>query len=377
MIDYAKITAKAGDGGNGSGSFEHIKGKRRGKADGGNGGRGGSVYIEATNDLNTLEPFRYVKEYKAENGGNGLSKKRKGAEGRDYTVRVPVGTVVEVNSEKGEVSSQDRNKGLSTDHYALITDLVQSGDKILVARGGEGGRGNCHLKDEYGRRPFKGDVGEQGDVCELALELKLIAQVGLIGLPNAGKSTLLSKLTSAKPKIADYPFTTLEPNLGVMDTGALARGYSFSRDQRSAVNFHEAQVSQNPETALSRAPSRNHVVIADIPGLIEGASQGKGLGDLFLRHIERTKVLVHLIDVSGGGDVLANYQVVRRELSDYSKELAKKREIIVVSKIDLASAEVIDRIKSAFSAKRKKVYLISAATGEGVDELVKAILKKL
>ncbi len=368
MIDYAKITAKAGDGGNGSGSFMHIKGKRRGKADGGNGGRGGSVYLEATNDLNTLEPFRYVKEYKAGNGGNGLSKKCKGAEGSDYTVRVPVGTVAKILDDRSKIMD-DNNTSKIQNLESKVYDLVYGGDKILVARGGEGGRGNCHMKDEYGRRPFKGETGEQGEACGLVLELKLIAQVGLIGLPNAGKSTLLAKLTSAKPKIADYPFTTMEPNLGVMN-GSWFMVRSSSRGRKG-----EDEASMNNELRTMNKPAS--LVIADIPGLIEGASQGKGLGDLFLRHIERTKVLVHLIDVSGGGDVLANYQVVRRELSDYSKELAKKKEIIVVSKIDLVDAGVIDRIKSAFSAKRKKVYLISAATGEGVDELVKAISKKL
>lgn len=369
MIDYAKITARAGDGGSGAGSFEHIKGKRRGKPDGGDGGRGGNVYIEATNDLNTLEPFRYLKEYKAENGGNGLSKKCKGAEGRDYIVRVPVGTQVKVNSEKGEMNSQERNRRLSTDHSALITDLVQEGDKILIARGGEGGRGNCHLKDEYGRRPFKGETGESGEVCDLILEMKLIAQVGLIGLPNAGKSTLLSQLTAARPKIADYPFTTLEPNLGVMN-GSWFMVHGSSRGRRG-----EDEASMNNELRTMNKPAS--LVIADIPGLIEGASQGRGLGDLFLRHIERTKVLVHLIDASGGSDAFKNYQVVHKELADYSKELAKKREIIAVNKIDLVDAKVIDQIKIAFAAKRKKIYLISAQTGEGVDGLVKAVSKKL
>ncbi|HCS79259.1 TPA: GTPase ObgE [Patescibacteria group bacterium] len=375
MIDYAKITVKAGDGGSGSGSFEHIKGKRRGKADGGNGGLGGSVYLEATNDLNTLEPFRFVKEYTAENGGNGLSKKRKGADGRDLTVRVPVGTVVKILDARSKIIDNNNTTEIQN-LESKVYDLVYDGDKILVARGGQGGRGNCHMKDEYGRRPFKGELGEKGEFCELVLELKLIAQVGLIGLPNAGKSTLLAKLTSAKPKIADYPFTTLEPNLGVMGVGFVARGHSFSRDQRSVVSLHDAPVSQNSESAPSRAASRNSIVVADIPGLIEGASQGKGLGDLFLRHIERTRVLVHLVDATAS-DPHGNYQTVRQELNAYSKELTKKREIIAVNKIDLVSVQVIDKIKSAFSAGRKKVYLISAETSEGIGELVKAISKKL
>ncbi len=325
MIDYAKISIKAGYGGAGSGSFEHIKGKRRGKADGGDGGRGGNVYFEATGDLNTLEPFRFEKNYQAEAGGNGLSKRRKGAEGKDLVIRVPLGT---------QASSQSQTY-----------DLVQLGEKVLIARGGQGGRGNCHLRDEYGRRPFRGEVGEAGEEIEIVLELKLIAQVGLIGLPNAGKSTLLSKLTSAKPKIADYPFTTLEPNIGVIDN-------------------------------LKFKISTLKLVVADIPGLIEGASEGKGLGDLFLRHIERTRVLVHLVDATGS-DAFGSYQTIRQELKAYSKELAKKREIVAVNKIDLAETQVIDRIKGEFSAKRKKVYLISAETGEGVDELVRGILKSL
>ncbi len=345
MIDFAKIIVRAGDGGSGSGSFEHIKGKRRGKANGGDGGRGGNVYLEATNDLSTLEPFRFVKEYRAENGGSGLSKKRKGAEGADYTVRVPVGTQAKILDDRSNIINGNKTftiQNLEPKDY----DLAEHGHKVLVARGAEGGRGNCHLRDEYGRRPFKGEAGGQGEVCDLVLELKLIAQVGLIGLPNAGKSTLLSKLTSAKPKIADYPFTTLEPNIGVMDR------------------------KQRPEARDQR------VIIADIPGLIEGASEGKGLGDLFLRHIERTRVLVHLVDATGS-DAFGNYQTIRQELKAYSKELAKKREIVAVNKIDLAESQVIGRIKGEFSGKRKKVYLISAETGEGVDELVRGILKSL
>lgn len=314
MIDFAKITARAGDGGRGSGSFHKIKGKRYGKADGGDGGRGGNVYIEATVDLSTLEPYRYVKNYKAGNGASGLSNLRRGAEGEDLVLKVPVGTVVTVGTAE--------------------FDLAGRGEQVLVARGGESGRGNSHLRDEYGRRPKAGENGQDGEDVSVTLELKLLADVGLIGLPNAGKSTLLAKLTRALPKIAPYPFTTLEPNLGVLKS----------------------------------------IVIADIPGLIAGASQGRGLGDLFLRHIERTKILVHLVDMSGEGNIWQDYQTIRQELKDYSKELAKKREIIVLSKADLASQARAEVVREEFRQHRKRTMVISAVTGEGLAELVGQIL---
>lgn len=327
MIDFARIAVIAGDGGNGCGSFFRIKGKRYGKAEGGDGGRGGDVYVEATRDLSTLEPYRYVKNYKAGNGGVGLSNHRRGADGRDLVLKVPVGTLVKVHSD-----------------YSLITDLVNTADKVLVARGGEGGRGNAHLKDEYGRRPKVGERGQEGEAVSVTLELKLIADVGIIGLPNAGKSTLLSKLTRATPKIADYPFTTLEPNLGVLTfSGPVIR--------------------------------KNSVVIADIPGLIEGASQGRGLGDLFLRHIERTKILVHLVDVSTSTDKWQDYQTIRGELKAYygSGELAKKRERIVLTKVDLVDKKTVDAVVASFKKRRKKVIATSAETGEGLAELVSAL----
>lgn len=314
MIDFAKITAKAGDGGNGSGSFHKIKGKRYGKADGGDGGRGGNVYIEATVDLSALEPYRYVKNYKAENGARGFSNLRRGAEGEDLVLKVPVGTVVKVGTSE--------------------FDLAGRGEQALVARGGESGRGNSHLRDEYGRRPKVGEKGQDGETVSVTLELKLLADVGLIGLPNAGKSTLLAKLTRALPKIAPYPFTTLEPNLGVLKS----------------------------------------IVLADIPGLIAGASQGRGLGDLFLRHIERTKILVHLVDMSGEGNIWQDYQTIRQELKDYSKELAKKREIIVLSKADLASRKRAELARKEFGQHRKRTIVISAVTGEGLAQLVGHIL---
>jgi len=350
MIDYARIVVIAGRGGDGAGSFTHIKGKRRGKADGGDGGRGGHIYLEATGDLNTLERFRYVKEYRAKNGGNGAPRRRKGAEGEDLVIKVPMGTLIKVKSPE-----------LNTDHYSLITDLVQMGEQILIARGGEGGRGNNHLRDEFGRRPFSGEKGQDGEVVNLTLELKLIADVGLIGFPNAGKSTLLKALTAANPKIAPYPFTTLEPNLGVMKTGIRDKGSGF-RDNKKKSDY-------------TLYPNHYSLVIADIPGLIEGASKGKGLGDLFLRHIERTKILVHLIDISSSKDVWSDYQTIRGELKNYSKGLVRKKEIIVLNKIDLAQKAVLDSTLSDFKKRRKRVVAISALTGEGFDELIKSLVK--
>lgn len=331
MIDFAKIKVSAGDGGRGGGSFHQIKGKRYGKADGGNGGRGANAFLLATPDLNTLEAFRYVKDFAAEDGKMGSSNLKKGSDGRDLTLKVPVGTQVKVKSD--------------TDHYAPVTDLVAEGDKIQLARGGRGGRGNAHLRDEYGRRPRAGEAGEAGEEVSLTLELKLIADAGLIGLPNAGKSTLLAALTAARPKIAEYPFTTLEPNLGVM-------------------TINHSPLTINRPTKL---------VIADIPGLIEGASEGRGLGDLFLRHIERTKILVHLIDASGDSGKWQDYQTIRTELKKYSKELGKKKEIIVLSKVDLVDEDIAREIKSQFVKHRKKVLAISAVSGSGLPKLIKAL----
>lgn len=321
MIDFARIKAKAGDGGHGGGSFAHIKGKRRGKADGGDGGNGGNVYFEATGDLNTLERFRYVKEYKAKDGVSGLSQLRRGADAEDLIVKVPMGT--RIKTERG-------------DEF----DLTQEGDRLLAARCGQGGRGNAHLRDDYGRRPLVGEAGTEGETVHLEMELKLIADVGLIGLPNAGKSTLISKLTHAKPKIAAYPFTTLEPNLGVGEFKG------------------------------------RRIVYADIPGLIEGASEGKGLGDLFLRHIERTKILVHLVDVTSL-KIWDDYKSVRDELSLYSKNLAKKSEILILNKIDLVDEKTLEVTKSVFKQKRKKVICISAANSDNLIELNREIVKKL
>lgn len=361
MINFARITVCAGKGGNGSGSRTQIKGKRYGRADGGDGGRGADVYLLASTDLNNLEAYRYLRHYGAKNGINGFANLRRGANGEDLILKVPVGTLVKIMDDR----SQILDKKQKIQHpESMIYDLTRDGDRVLLARGGEGGRGNAHLRDEFGRRPMVGQRGETGEKLNLTLELKILADVGLIGLPNAGKSTLLAVITAARPAIAAYPFTTLEPNLGVLRV-------PFGTDDRSLM-MDDRLV--NPESKIQNPKSK--LVIADIPGLIEGASTGKGLGDLFLRHIERTKILVHLIDTSISSDVWKDYQTIRNELKTYSKGLVKKKEIVVLSKIDLVDEETVDRAALVFKDKRKKVFLISAQKGIGIDELVREIFRR-
>lgn len=373
MIDFAKITVRAGTGGNGCGSFHHIKGKRYGKASGGNGGKGGNVYIEATTDLNTLEPYRFVKDYQAQNGQSGLSNLRRGANSRDLILKVPVGTTVTLNGNEARivkrqtVTSDYANRqtpdvtSIVTDKRSTTYDLIESNQRLLLASGGQGGRGNAYLRDEFGRRPRTGETGQQGEAYGVTLELKLIADVGLIGLPNAGKSTLLAALTAAQPAIAPYPFTTLEPNLGVLTENRVKR-----------IELRDYPLNSKPYS----------LILADIPGLIEGASEGKGLGHQFLRHIERTKLLVHLIDssqftVHSSQDLWSSYQAIRNELKTYSKELAKKKEIIVLTKIDLVDKEKLAKAKAVFTNHRKKTIAVSAVTGEGLEELKSALFKLL
>lgn len=362
MIDFARIKVRSGDGGRGAGSFHALKGRPYGKANGGEGGDGGNVIIEATADLNTLEKYRFMKNFKAEKGGNGFSNFGKGARGEEMVLKVPPGTQVIV-------------LGPVTQNSYDLTDL---GQRVLVARGGMGGRGNAHLRDEFGRRPKTGEAGQIGELVELTLELKLIADVGLIGMPNAGKSTLISKLTHATPKIAAYPFTTLEANLGVMTFSgpvtifppASALSYKSSEhDQRSSGELHAVG---NPSSGATR---KSPLVIADIPGLIEGASEGRGLGHLFLKHIERTNMLVHLIDMSQvqPGRLWEVYQSIRSELKNHSSELGKKKEIIVLTKADLVGQVQAETAVEEFKKHRKKTFVISAQNGQGLDELVKAI----
>ncbi len=321
FIDRAKIKVKAGDGGNGVTAFRREKFVPRGGPSGGDGGVGGDVWIESDESLNTLLHLRYNPEHKAERGRHGEGSNRFGKDGESITVKVPVGT---------QVFDAETNE--------LLFDLTESGQRYLAAKGGKGGWGNAHFATPTKRAPKYHYNGRSGEERELQLELKLIADVALVGLPNAGKSTLISVISAAKPKIADYPFTTLEPNLGVVDMGDF-----------------------------------NTFVVADIPGLIEGASEGAGLGDRFLRHVERTKLILHLVDVSSQleTDVIENYETINRELKNYDEELAARPQIIVATKTDaLDDRERLERLRKKAVKDGREFFAISSATRKGVDELV-------
>ncbi len=321
FLDQARVYVRSGNGGAGALSFRREKFIEFGGPDGGDGGRGGDVVIEAVDGLNTLIDFRYQQHFKGKTGGHGMGKNRAGARGADAVLRVPVGT--EVLEEDGET---------------LIADLTEVGQQVVVARGGNGGFGNAHFKSSTNRAPRRANPGQEGEERMIWLRLKLIADAGLIGLPNAGKSTFLATVSAAKPKIADYPFTTLDPGLGV-----------------AAIDGRE-------------------FVLADIPGLIEGAHQGAGLGDRFLGHIERCRVLLHLVEATGEHAGRA-YKTVRHELDAYGAGLAEKPEIVALSKIDAVDAETLkaqtERLKRV--AKRKPL-LLSAASGQGVTEALRALL---
>jgi len=323
FVDQAKIFAQAGNGGNGCVSFRREKFIPRGGPDGGDGGKGGNILLVVSFSVKTLLDFSRQPHYRAQKGAHGSGNNRSGKAGSDLILKVPRGTLVY----KGE---------------EVICDLVNEGQSVIVARGGRGGRGNAKLKSPSERLPRFAEEGEAGETATLRLELKLIAQVGLLGYPNAGKSTLLSAISSARPKIADYPFTTLVPNLGVVRLG---EGESF--------------------------------VVADIPGLIADAHKGKGLGDQFLRHIERTEVLVHLVDIQGyeGASPFDNYIATNEELKAFNPKLLKKPQIIVVNKMDIPSAST--KLRTFRSRIRKKVYPISALTREGIKELLNAIRRRL
>ncbi len=328
FIDQVKIRVRGGGGGNGVTAFRREKFVPRGGPSGGDGGRGGDVWLVADSSLNTLLHLRYNPEHKAERGRHGEGSNRSGREGEDVTVRVPVGTQV-TDGETGD----------------LYCDLAEDGQRWLAARGGRGGFGNAHFATSTNRAPRYHQEGSPGEERELQLELKLLADVALVGFPNAGKSTLISTVSAAKPKVADYPFTTLEPHLGVVDLGDFKT-----------------------------------FVVADIPGLIEGAHEGAGLGDRFLRHVERTKLLLHLVDVSsvGGRDPLEDYETINRELRAYDEQLAERPQIVVATKLDaLDEPERLERLRERAARDAREFHAISAATGKGVRELVQSVARML
>ena len=327
LIDRARIYVKAGDGGNGILAFRREKFVPRGGPSGGDGGNGGSVIIEATESLNTLLHLRYRPENRADRGRHGEGSNRHGQSAADMVIPVPVGTIV-----RDELTEE------------VLHDFTQPGEQFVVARGGRGGRGNAQFATPTNRAPRHHEPGRPGEERNLLIELKLIADVGLVGMPNAGKSTLISVISAARPKIADYPFTTLEPHLGVVNLG----------DFRTCV-------------------------VADIPGLIEGAHEGAGLGDRFLRHIERTKLLVHVIDLSSlAKDPLEAYRTIRHELEAYNSIVASKPEIVVANKIDaMDDPERLEEFKRFCADSDLEFYALSAVTGMGLKELIYALRRKL
>ena len=324
FIDRAKIRVKAGDGGKGVTAFRREKFVPRGGPSGGDGGNGGDVWLEADEGLNTLLHLRYNPEHKAERGRHGEGSNRFGRHGEEQIVRVPVGTQV-----------------LDAESNDLLFDFTEPGQRYLAAKGGKGGWGNAHFATPTRRAPKFHYQGRPGQEREIQLELKLIADVGLVGFPNAGKSTFISVISAAKPKIADYPFTTLEPNLGVVDMGDFKT-----------------------------------FVVADIPGLIEGASEGAGLGDRFLRHVERTKLILHLVDVSSfsGRDPVDDYKIINRELAAYNEELAERPQLVVAAKIDsLDDPDRLEQLKAEARRDGKPFFAISSVAGTGVRELINEV----
>ena len=328
FTDYTKIIIKSGDGGNGAATFRREKYVAAGGPDGGDGGKGGDIYFTVDKDKNTLIDFRYNKKYKAGNGQNGSGNHCNGKYGEDLYIKVPIGTVIK---------DAETNK--------VIADLSKPGQTELVLQGGRGGRGNSHFATPTRQAPRFSEDGDKGEEKEVILELKLLADVGLLGYPNVGKSTFLSKVTEARPKIANYHFTTLEPNLGVVKT-------------KSGDGF----------------------VIADIPGIIEGASEGVGLGLQFLRHIERTRLLLHFIDVSGqeGRNAVEDFNTINLELKKYSEKLSTRKQIIVATKIDVMQDETnLKELEKLAKKENLELYKISAVTGEGVQNLIDHVAKIL
>ena len=327
FVDRVEIFVKAGRGGDGCVSFHREKFITKGGPDGGDGGRGGSVILKATHHLTTLYDFRHQVHYGAQDGQRGQGNNSAGASANDLVIRVPVGTV-----------TKDRETGI------VLKDLTEDGQEVVIARGGRGGRGNWSFKSSTHQTPLEFELGRPGPSLWLMLELKLIADVGLVGRPNAGKSTLLSRVSAAKPKIADYPFTTLQPVLGIVTLG----------------EFHTA-------------------VFADIPGLIEGAHEGHGLGDWFLRHVERTRLLLHLVDMApmDGVQPLAAYREIMKELKAYSPEVAKKRQLVIATKMDVPEAAASLAAFRKSLPKSAVLIPVSAATGQGLKELLAAVAKAL
>lgn len=328
FIDRTKIRVKGGHGGNGVTAFRREKFVPRGGPSGGDGGQGGDVWMVADSSLNTLLHLRYNPEHKADRGRHGEGSNCSGKEGADATVRVPVGTQV-IDTETGD----------------FLVDLSEDGQRWLAAKGGRGGFGNSHFASSTNRAPRYHQEGSPGEEREFQLELKLLADVGLVGFPNAGKSTLISTISAAKPKIADYPFTTLEPHLGVVDLGDFKT-----------------------------------FVVADIPGLIEGAHGGAGLGDRFLRHVERTRLLLHLVDVSSisGRDPVSDYEIINRELAAYDPQLAERPQLVLATKLDaLDEPERLESLRLRAAADGREFFEISSVTNRGVRELVHAVARKL
>lgn len=322
FIDEAKIYIKAGDGGNGAVSFRRAKYIPKGGPDGGDGGKGGNIIIRCVDNINTLLDFRYAKEFIAENGDNGHGANKHGKDGEDLIIKIPVGTEISFENDPD-----------------YIMDFTTAGEQVVIAKGGNGGFGNAYFKSSVNQAPRKANPGQAGEEFNLVLKLKILSDVGLVGLPNAGKSTFLSITTKAKPKIANYPFTTLEPQLGVVSID----NYDF--------------------------------VIADLPGLIEGASQGKGLGDRFLKHIERCGVLLHLIDINSE-NIVNDYKIIRNELKEYNLDLLNKQEIVGLTKCDALSKEEIDnKIKEIRKVVNKdsKIFIISSIAKIGLSELLREL----
>jgi GTP-binding protein len=339
FVDEVDIHVAAGDGGRGVLSFRREKFVPRGGPDGGDGGNGGSVYFVATPRKNTLIDFRYHPEFEARRGEHGQGSNRTGQDGDDLIIEVPVGTLVFVRDPDASEHPDDE-QGLQ-----LLADLTEEGQRVLVAKGGRGGRGNARFATSTNRAPRRTEPGEPGEDRLLRLQLKLLADVGLVGFPNAGKSTLIARISAARPKIADYPFTTLTPNLGVVTLS----------DDRSFV-------------------------VADVPGLIAGAHAGLGLGDRFLRHIERTLVLIHLVDVSGpsGRDPVDDFESILEELRLFDPKVAAKPQIVAANKIDaLDDPSRLERLEARVRQRRLPFYRISAVTGEGVGELLEAAWRQV